>query len=73
MSRNHRPIQRRPGSAVSPRFLAVQDENRPPESSRPRKLSIEHLEHRTLLSVSVPGSIGGVAFYDVKGNGLTRR
>ena len=36
-----------------------------------RKLRIEPLETRTMLSAAVLGSIGGVAFYDVKGDGLT--
>ena len=36
-----------------------------------RKLRVEPLENRTMLSAAVLGSISGVAFYDVKGDGLT--
>ena len=36
-----------------------------------RKLSLEVLETRSLLSATVLGSIQGAAFYDLKGDGLT--
>jgi uncharacterized repeat protein (TIGR01451 family) len=44
--------------------------SRPARSHR-RSLRLEHLENRSLLSVSVPAVISGVAFYDPTGSGLT--